>query len=41
MDLGIILTLAFFAFAILVAAKSVAIVPQSDEYVVERFGKYR
>ena len=40
-DLGIILTLAFFGFAILIAAKSVAIVPQSDEYVVERFGKYR
>lgn len=41
LDLGIILTIVFFVFAIIVAAKSIAIVPQSDEYVVERFGKYR
>jgi len=39
--LGTILTLTFFVFAILLVVKSVAIVPQSDEYVVERFGKYR
>lgn len=41
LDLGVALTLVFLAFAITVAIKSVAIVPQSDEYVVERFGKYR
>lgn len=41
MDLGIALTLAFFGLLIVTAAKSVAIVPQSEEYVVERFGKFR
>ena len=41
LDLGVILTLVFLVFALVVAAKSVAIVPQSDEYVIERFGKYR
>lgn len=41
MDLGIVLTLVFVAFATLLVIKSVAIVPQSEEYVVERFGKYR
>lgn len=40
-DLSVILTLGFLLLAILVAVKSVAIVPQSDEYVVERFGRYR
>ncbi len=40
-DLGVVLTLAFLGLAVLVAVKSVAIVPQSDEYVVERFGRYR
>lgn len=40
-DAGIVLTLTFFAFVLLVIVKSVAIVPQSEEYVVERFGKYR
>ena len=39
--LGSILTLVFLAFALLVAYKSVAIVPQSEEFVVERFGRYR
>ena len=39
--LGTILTLVFLVFAILVAYKSVAIVPQSEEFVVERFGRYR
>jgi regulator of protease activity HflC (stomatin/prohibitin superfamily) len=39
--LGTILTLVFLAFALLVAYKSVAIVPQSEEFVVERFGRYR
>jgi len=41
MDLGIVLTLVFFVFTALLVIKSVAIVPQSQEYVVERFGKYR
>ncbi|NCZ64617.1 MAG: SPFH/Band 7/PHB domain protein [Cellvibrionales bacterium] len=41
MGLGTILTLVFLAFALLVAYKSVAIVPQSEEFVVERFGRYR
>ena len=40
-DLGVILTLVFLGLAVLLAFKSVAIVPQSDEYVVERFGRYR
>ena len=40
-DLGVVLTLVFLGLAILLAFKSVAIVPQSDEYVVERFGRYR
>ena len=40
-DLGVILTLFFLGLAVLLAFKSVAIVPQSDEYVVERFGRYR
>ena len=40
-DLGVVLTLVFLALAVLLAFKSVAIVPQSDEYVVERFGRYR
>jgi regulator of protease activity HflC (stomatin/prohibitin superfamily) len=41
MDLGTTLTIVFFIFAIFLAAKCIAIVPQSMEYVVERFGKYR
>lgn len=41
MDLGIALTLAFFVFTALLVIKGVAIVPQSQEYVIERFGKYR
>jgi len=40
-DLGVLLTLVFLGLVILLAFKSVAIVPQSDEYVVERFGRYR
>ena len=40
-DLGVILTLVFLGLAVLLAFKSVAIVPQSDEYVIERFGRYR
>ena len=40
-DLGVVLTLVFLVLAVLLAFKSVAIVPQSDEYVVERFGRYR
>ena len=40
-DSGVVLTLVFFGFILLVIVKSVAIVPQSEEYVVERFGKYR
>ena len=40
-DLGLVLTLVFLGLAVLLAFKSVAIVPQSDEYVVERFGRYR
>ena len=40
-DLGGVLTLVFLGLAVLLAFKSVAIVPQSDEYVVERFGRYR
>lgn len=40
-DSGVVLTLFFFGFVLLVIVKSVAIVPQSEEYVVERFGKYR
>ena len=40
-DLGMLLTAVFLAFVILLVVKSVAIVPQSEEYVVERFGKYR
>lgn len=39
--LGVILTLVFLGFSLLLAFKSVAIVPQSQEYVVERFGRYR
>ena len=39
--LGVILTLVFLVFVLIVAVKSVAIVPQSQEYVVERFGRYR
>ena len=41
LDLGVVLTLVFLGLVILLAFKSVAIVPQSDEYVVERFGRYR
>ncbi|WOJ95128.1 SPFH domain-containing protein [Congregibacter variabilis] len=41
MGLGTGLTLAFLALMIITAAKSVAIVPQSEEYVVERLGKFR
>ena len=40
-DLGVFLTLVFSGLTLLLAFKSVAIVPQSDEYVVERFGRYR
>ena len=40
-DSGVALTLVFFGFVLLVIVKTVAIVPQSEEYVVERFGKYR
>ena len=40
-DLGVVLTLVFLGLTVLLAFKSVAIVPQSDEYVVERFGRYR
>ena len=40
-DLGVVLTIVFLGLAVLLAVKSVAIVPQSDEYVVERFGRYR
>ena len=40
-DLGVVLTLVFLGLAVLLAFKSVAIVPQSDEFVVERFGRYR
>ncbi len=40
-DIGVVLTLVFSGLAVLLAFKSVAIVPQSDEYVVERFGRYR
>jgi regulator of protease activity HflC (stomatin/prohibitin superfamily) len=40
-DSGVVLTLVFFGFVLLVTVKAVAIVPQSEEYVVERFGKYR
>ena len=40
-DLVVVLTLVFLGLAVLLAFKSVAIVPQSDEYVVERFGRYR
>ncbi len=40
-DSGVVLTLVFFGFVLLVIVKAVAIVPQSEEYVVERFGKYR
>ena len=40
-DIGVVLTLVFLGLAVLLAFKSVAIVPQSDEYVVERFGRYR
>jgi len=40
-NLGTLLTIIFFIFAIFMASKCVAIVPQSMEYVVERFGKYR
>jgi regulator of protease activity HflC (stomatin/prohibitin superfamily) len=39
--LGVILTLVFLVFSLIVTVKSVAIVPQSQEYVVERFGRYR
>jgi regulator of protease activity HflC (stomatin/prohibitin superfamily) len=39
--LGVILTLVFLLFSLIVTVKSVAIVPQSQEYVVERFGRYR
>ena len=40
-DIGVVLTLVFLGLAVLLAFKSVAIVPQADEYVVERFGRYR
>ncbi len=40
-DIGVVLTLVFLGLAVLLAFKSIAIVPQSDEYVVERFGRYR
>ena len=40
-NLGVFLTLVFLGLTVLLAFKSVAIVPQSDEYVVERFGRYR
>lgn len=39
--LGVILTLVFLGVSLLLAVKSVAIVPQSQEFVVERFGRYR
>lgn len=41
MGLGTILTLVFFGLMLVTAIKAVAIVPQSEEYVVERLGKYR
>lgn len=41
MGLGTTLTLVFLALMIITAIKSVAIVPQSEEYVVERLGKFR
>ena len=40
LSLGTILTLAFFAFAIVTALKAVVITSQSEEKVIERFGKY-
>lgn len=41
MGLGTTLTLVFLGLMIVTAIKSVAIVPQSEEYVVERLGKFR
>ncbi|GAB5414275.1 MAG: SPFH domain-containing protein [Congregibacter sp.] len=41
MGLGTTLTLVFLALMIITAIKSVAIVPQSEEFVVERLGKFR
>ncbi len=39
--MGTILTLAFVAFALITLFKGVVTVPQSMEYTIERFGKYR
>lgn len=41
MGLGTILTLSFLGLMVITAVKAVAIVPQSEEYVVERLGKFR
>jgi len=40
LDLSTILVLVFLCFAILLVFKAVKIVPQSDIFVIERFGKY-
>lgn len=40
LSLGTIVTLAFVLFGVVTAFKAVAIVPQSEEFVVERFGKF-
>lgn len=41
MGMGTILTFAFLGFALVTLFKGVVTVPQSMEYTVERFGKYR
>ena len=41
MALSTALTLTFLVLMILTGIKAVAIVPQSEEYVVERLGKFR
>ena len=41
MALGTALTLTFLALMIITGIKAVAIVPQSEEYVVERLGKFK
>ncbi len=41
MGMGTILTFAFLIFALVTLFKGVVTVPQSMEYTVERFGKYR
>ena len=40
MEVGLTVALALLAFAVITIGKGVRIVPQGEEWVVERLGKY-